>query len=215
MIQCISILLSKYHPSKWLKMLEIGCHYVWGRIGIYLALKKCHYRRIAEGFMNKRGFTLIELLIVIAIIGIIAAIAIPNMLMAMQRSRQKGTILVMHNIATGLESYKAESSQEDFAANVPTIAGPVIDAGSASFVVPIHINVQPNIDRWGNQFTYNAQALGEWMVWFSSPGKNTAREAGAGNIGEYQVSQLSDFDADIIFMDGWMTYGPNTSGAST
>lgn len=165
--------------------------------------------------MTKKGFTLIELLIVIAIIGVIAAIAIPNMLMATQRSRQKGTILVMHNIATGLESYKAEASLEEFAANVPTISGAVLDATTAPFVVPIHINVQPNIDRWGNQFTYQAQAAGAWMVWFSSPGKNNAREAGAGDVGEYQVTQLSDFDNDIIFMDGWMTYGPNTSGASS
>ena len=41
---------------------------------------------------NNKGFTLIELLIVVAIIGIIVAIAIPNLLNAIQRAKQKRTM---------------------------------------------------------------------------------------------------------------------------
>jgi len=73
--------------------------------------------------MSKKGFTLIELLIVVAIIAILAAIAIPNFLAAQVRakvSRAKGEL---RTVATALESYFVDNNYYPLTEEDPTISG--------------------------------------------------------------------------------------------
>ena len=62
-------------------------------------------RRLA---VNQTGFTLIELLIVIAIIGILAAMLIPNLLDAMQKAKQKRTVAEMRITGTAMFSWLSD-----------------------------------------------------------------------------------------------------------
>lgn len=59
---------------------------------------------------NKKGFTLIELMIVVAIIGILAAIAIPSFLKYQARSRQSESKVNLKGIFTSETAYFAENS---------------------------------------------------------------------------------------------------------
>ena len=56
-----------------------------------------------------KGFTLLELLIVVAIIAILSAIAIPNFLSAQLRSKIARVNEEMQTVATALESYKVDN----------------------------------------------------------------------------------------------------------
>jgi len=60
---------------------------------------------------KQKGFTLIELLIVVAIIAILAAIAIPNFLAAQTRSKVSRTMSDIRSVATAMESYFVDNNE--------------------------------------------------------------------------------------------------------
>src|SRR5690242_2638558 len=60
------------------------------------------------------GFTLIELLIVVAIIAILAAIAVPNFLEAQTRSKVSRVKADERSIATAIESYAVDTNHYPF-----------------------------------------------------------------------------------------------------
>ena len=84
-----------------------------------------------------RGFTLVEIMIVVAIIALIAAIAIPNMLRARVNANEASGIASMRTLVSALESFRANQTPVTYppaltdlsAANPPYIDG-VLGAGA-------------------------------------------------------------------------------------
>ncbi len=148
--------------------------------------------------MNKKGFTLIELLIVVAIIGIVAAIAIPNLLTALQKGKQKATMGDIKSIGTAVESYITDMS----------IAPETID-NSPAYLVPFHIKKMPPADGWGFAFQYARDAANFDIYSVGSGGRDGVLD-GWSSYGTYIVTSLAGFDLDIIFSNGSFVYGPKT-----
>src|SRR6202171_2631010 len=87
---------------------------------------------------KQRGFTLIELLIVVAIIGILASIVIPNLLTAVQRSKQKRTMADMRTIATAWEARATDVNRYN-AAGITVPTATVTDDNLTSFLSPTYV----------------------------------------------------------------------------
>ena len=65
-------------------------------------------KRIMRIFKNKKGFTLIELMIVIAIIGILAAIAIPQFAKYRRKAYNSAALSDLKNFRTDVEAFYAD-----------------------------------------------------------------------------------------------------------
>jgi type II secretory pathway pseudopilin PulG len=128
---------------------------------------------------------------ILAFAGILAAIAIPNMITALERSKQKRTMADMRYAAAAIEAYGTDHFREEY----PT--GTTL-AQIRSHLEPKYTKALPLVDGWGHEYRYMpVQGRGYVIV---SAGKNMTFEIDSPD--EYASGTTSSFDCDIVYANG-------------
>jgi type II secretory pathway pseudopilin PulG len=137
-------------------------------------------------------------LVIVSILGILSAIAIPNLLTAMQRSRQKRTIADLRTITTAAESYAVDNNVYPRAASIDDLK---------PLLAPKYLSAVPVYDGWGTKLRYqctNADCSGYEI---SSAGSDKTFEHAA--AAEYGEQQTSAFDCDIVLVNAKFVQYPS------
>ena len=156
--------------------------------------------RVRERRRNKSGFSLIELLIVVAIILIIAAIAIPNLLRARIAANEASAAASVRKMATAEIAYNTTYPTIGYATNLTSLGGPTTGCLPSSTTACILDNVLSS----GSKSGYSFAALG-----FSAAGANSSFMVGAVPQ-SYNQSGERDF---CIVTDGVLRSDPGSAGA--
>lgn len=169
---------------------------------------------------RQKGFTLIELLIVIAIIGIIAALLIPNFLDALQKAKQKRTVADERSMATAVTTLATDLASAAAAGQSGTYT--VGAGGQTSIDIPglerilvtRYIPAVPVLDGWKETYEY-------WLAaQLTAPQLFAVRSRGLKSISEgdtYTITSFTptDYERDIVWSDAFPIQYPQNAKKRT
>ncbi len=166
----------------------------------------------------KRSFTLIELLIVVAIIGILAAIAVPNFLNAQMRAKVARVQGDFDAISTAFEMYLLDNG------DLPRWNMLGWARSWAAFTTPVAYMSIRAIDPFETKYQDLFQSGHNWYEYSACRGRTPMKSLESGQtIDNYVLAsygpngvddtrQISDYPNSAIFMAYEMTNGLNSNG---
>jgi type II secretion system protein G len=166
--------------------------------------------------VGKAGFTLIELLIVVTIIGVLAALLVPNAVMSIQRAKVRSTQQDIAMLASRISDYITDKT-------VPFNNNGDISEAMTTALVPAYSKALPLMDQWGSPFKvytgancdshYGLASSGRDDYMVVSLGRDAEVEgwtysAAVPEAGLYSISTVADLNKDLINYNGQTVRGP-------
>mgnify|MGYP001823471068 CR=1 FL=1 len=140
-----------------------------------------------------RGFTVLELLIVVAIIGLVSAIAMPNVVASIQRARQSRTMADMRTIAEALVLY--EQDFVDYPIEESLVSVEIL----RPHVLP-YLGVFNATDAWRRPYFYVSDGHKYTLISYSLDGKPDL---------PYTIGPTHRLEEDIVMSDGVFIQWPD------
>ncbi len=125
-------------------------------------------------YRKEKGFTLVELMIVIIILAVLTAIAIPSYMVLRDRARRAAAQSELKNIATAMEMYNADEDtypDTGFAALILALEG-------GGYMDPV-----PTTDQWDTPYVYTFDGTDYTLESYGSDGA----DGGAGTAADIEL----------------------------